>query len=203
MAQILDTRSGTTDGGSGTSPVRAGYKGYEAPVYDVERQIGDVELRLYQSCLLAEITVRGSRDSTMRKGFKALAAYLQQEGAPEMTVPVIHQPARIGNAAPVEHAGRDELWTTSFVMPRGRDRASLPEPEDENIHFRDVPAERLAVLTFSGRNHARRVNRKIGVLERTLAGPGLKVSGPARAMLYDDPFTLPWQRLNEVALPLR
>ncbi|SLN20196.1 SOUL heme-binding protein [Roseivivax jejudonensis] len=180
--------------------VAGGYRGYEAPDYTVEARAGDVEIRRYAPHLVAEVTLAGPRDGALRQGFRILAGYIFGKNASEekiaMTVPVTRQPA-VAAAVP-----DGDAWTVSFVVPRGRSQSDLPEPHREGIRLTERPAERLAVLAFSGLATEARIARQARRLDAGIAALGETPSGALRAMWYDDPFTLPWRRRNEIARPL-
>ncbi|NDK36130.1 hypothetical protein GXP64_14770 [Rhodovulum sulfidophilum] len=68
--------------------------------------------------------------------------------------------------------------------------------------MRRLPPETLLVARFSGRATAERLNAAGRELVAEARAQGLRLSGPARLMFYDAPFTMPWNRRNEVAYPV-
>lgn len=203
MATLLQQVAGLVLGLGLTGPASAetaGYRGYEMPAYTVERQIGALELRAYDSHLLASVTVQGDRNQALGKGFRLLAGYIfgKNSGSEKvaMTVPVTQTPDLPAAAA----SGTGDRWSVTFAMPTGWTAQTLPQPENPGIRFDQIPPERLVVLAFSGMATAARVDAKGAELRRLAQAAGLSVTGPVRALFYDDPFTLPWRRRNEVAL---
>jgi DNA gyrase inhibitor GyrI len=181
-----------------------GWRGYEVPHYAVERRDGAVEVRRTDPHLVAEVTLEGGRDATLRKGFRTLAGYIfgkNDAGAKvAMTAPVTHGPgSRIVTTPPAGRSHENDLWTVRFAMPSGYTAETLPRPLDDAIRIVEAPAERVAVLRFSGWGGWR---AKEAELRRWLAAEGLQPTGPVRHLHYDDPFTLPWRRRNEVVIPL-
>ena len=84
----------------------------------------------------------------------------------------------------------------------GYTRETLPEPEDPRVRIVEVPAETLAVLGFTGSTGDATVAAKEERLGALLAVSTWRATGPAVALFYDPPWTLPFRRRNEVALPV-
>ncbi len=195
-------------GAAMAAPEPRSWRGYEVPAYSVERRDGDVEIRQTTPHLVAEVTLKGSRDATLRRGFRTLAGFIfggnETDAKVAMTAPVTQSAGvRIDMTAPVTQQGGGDLWTVRFAMPSGYTAATLPKPENEAIRIVEVPGERVAALRFSGWGSFGRWGQQEAELRRWLAAEGLEPAGPARHLYYDDPFTLPWKRRNEVVLPLR
>ena len=166
------------------------YNGYETPDWTVERSDGDFEIREYAPYLAAEVTYPGAPDSALRRGFRTLAGYIfgKNDGG-----------AKVSMTAPVTRAPTENGWTVRFMMPKDRDRGTLPAPGDPDVDIVTVEPGRRAVLAFSGWATESRLARKARELDQRAAASGLRLSGPVTAAWYDDPFTLPWRRLNEVS----
>src|SRR5512137_2997530 len=131
----------------------------EKPKYTVVQQVGGLEVRQYAPYLVAETEVTGSREEAGNAGFRRLAGYIfggnRGERKIAMTAPVAQQEgARIAMTAPVSQQETPDrgpsTWVIQFMMPSGYTRATLPEPLDPAIRFRDVPARRLVALRYSG-----------------------------------------------------
>lgn len=183
------------------------YKGYETPDYRVDRSFGAVEIRTYPAHLVAEVTVTGDRSTAANRGFRILAGYIfgGNTGSTKiaMTTPVREIPEKIAMTTPVTQTGSADTWTITFGMPASFTRDSLPTPKDDRIRFREVPAERLAAIRFSGWPAQGSLNRHANTLRDLLAEIGEHPTGAPFYMFYDSPFTLPWNRRNEVALRLK
>ena len=194
----------------GTGATAQSYNGYEAAPYTVERVIGGSELRAYRPHILAEVRVAGPRGAALNRGFQILAGYIfgdnRSRDTVAMTVPVGQAASeKIAMTVPVgqtpDVAG-DQVWTISFMMPARWSLETLPVPNTDSIRFREAPGRREAVHVFSGRATERALAEAEAQLRRDIAAAGLRVVGPVSHYYYDDPFTLPWARRNEVALPL-
>lgn len=172
--------------------VQAGmYNGYETPSYRILRAGDGVELREYEPHLVAEVTVRGDRDRAVNRGFRELAGYIFGGNA---------SGTKVAMTSPVtQMAAQGDAWTIRFMMPTAYDKGSLPAPNSDAIRFVEAPAERHVVLTFSGRWQDEALDRHEADLRAVAAKMGLNLTGAPIYHFYDDPFTLPWNRRNEVA----
>ena len=173
------------------------HKGLETPDHDVLETDGAIELRRCARHLAVEVVVDGSRRGAAARGFRRLARYIFGGNATgekiAMTAPVTQAPAD-------GHEGR---WHVRFVVPAAYSRYILPAPHDAAVQVVEVSPQTQAVIRFSGRWSDRRLAAKADALRRWGMARGLKLSEPPRFQFYDDPFTLPFRRRNEVAFALR
>ena len=79
---------------------------------------------------------------------------------------------------------------------------TLPEPDDSSVTVVEVPSERFAVLRFSGDRSSTAITAKSAELLTALHGSDFTTDGQPVAWFYDPPWTLPFRRRNEVAVPL-
>ena len=179
------------------------YKGYETPDWTVEARDGAFEVRDVAPYLAAEVTYPGDPDRALRRGFRTLAGYIfgKNDGGAKvaMTAPVVREPAKLAMTAPVTREADAGGWTVSFMMPKDRRRDTLPAPDDPAIRIVEVDPGRRAVLSFSGWATEGRIARQAAELDRLAAARGLRLQGPLAVAWFDDPFTLPWRRRNEVS----
>lgn len=170
------------------------HKGYETPGYTVLAQDGPMELRRYGAYLVAEISVAGRRRLALSRGFRALARYIfggnASGGRIAMTAPVTAQQERAEPSAP---------WRVRFVVPGRHARADLPAPLDPAVQIAEAGPAVHAVIRFAGAWRDRRLAAQAETLRRWAEGRGLTLDGPPIYSFYDDPFTLPFRRRNEVA----
>ena len=183
------------------------YKSNETPKYTVERSDGPFEVRAYAPRLMAEVTVAGSQSQAINAGFRILAGYIfgGNEGGAKvaMTTPVTQVPGdTIAMTTPVTQMARDGTWLVQFMMPSQFTLATLPKARDPNIRFVTVPANRQIVLRFSGMAGARVLQSKEGELRSWARGQAMKAAAGPFYYFYDAPWTLPWNRRNEVAFTL-
>ncbi|WP_285033840.1 heme-binding protein [Mycolicibacterium sp. lyk4-40-TYG-92] len=186
--------------------------GLEEPPYDAEPLAGGVQIRRYGRRIAAQTSVEGDEEHARNAGFRRLAGYIfganHQSGGIAMTAPVGQQRRtdtgrKIAMTAPVEQQGSQAGgWVIRFFMPAGSTLESLPTPDDERVELVEVPAETVAVLRFTGDRGADSIARHTDHLRDTLRDYGFAVAGDPSAWFYDPPWTLPWRRRNEIAIPV-
>ncbi|HKV19604.1 MAG TPA: heme-binding protein [Mycobacterium sp.] len=187
--------------------------GTEEPHY-IRTPVGDgVELRQYGPRIAAETTVV-SRDEELARsiGFRKLARYIfggnHREEAISMTAPVAQQAGRAGDdiamTAPVAQSrASDDRWTIRFFMPSKWTMDTLPAPDDDDVALVTVPGETVAVLRFSGDRGSAAVAAHTETLVKALHDKGIEIVGDPVAWFYDPPWTLPFLRRSEIAVPVR
>jgi hypothetical protein len=169
-----------------------------------------VELRRYGPRIAAETVVTGEEDQARNLGFRRLARYIfganHRGDEIAMTAPVAQQPAggdEIAMTAPVAQSREDNGgWRVRFFMPSKWTLETLPVPDDDEVRLVTVPGETVAVLRFSGDRGARAVAARTDELLQTLSDHGIDIIGNAAAWFYDPPWTLPFRRRNEIAMPV-
>jgi hypothetical protein len=181
------------------------YKGNETPAYTVETTDGAVEIRNYPPHIAAEVSVKGSRDGAISSGFRILAGYIFGGNASKskvaMTSPV-SQSEKIAMTSPVTQTGADLGWTVQFMMPAQYTLDTLPTPDDPRIRLVTTAPRRMAVLTFPGIATNSGLQTRTETLRGWALSKGLTLQGAPQFMFYDSPFTLPWNRRNEVAFEI-
>lgn len=175
------------------SPLSAGasmHKGYEIPDFTVTAAEGPFELRRYEPHLVAAVYVEGARSTAIRRGFRMLAGYIFGKNVAE---------TKISMTAPVAQTAQEDAWRVEFMMPKSYDLSALPAPNDDRIRFRQTDAETQAVIRFSGRWTEKNLAKKTAELRAWADARGLTLADAPNYYFYDDPFTWPGQRRNEVA----
>ena len=185
--------------------------GTEEPHY-ISTPIDDgVELRRYGPRIAAETTVAADEDRARNIGFRRLANYIfggnHRDEAISMTAPVAQQSDRRGDeiamTAPVgQSRTSDDRWTIRFFMPSKWTMDTLPTPDDDNVALVTVPGETVAVLRFSGDRGTAAVAAHTAELVGVLRDKGIDTAGEPVAWFYDPPWTLPFRRRNEIAVPV-
>lgn len=157
----------------------------DEPAYEVERRIGDLEIRAYEPHVVARAhTMVPDFDEARGQLFRRLASYISQH--------------ELAMTAPVEMSSEGQGFTMAFVMPPGRSLISLPRPDDSHVRLAEVPARRLAVLTYRGRYRSDEVEDRERELLRLVADAGLSAKGRPMFAGFDPPSTLPFVRRNEI-----
>ena len=165
----------------------------EEPKFKILVDEGELEIRSYDEYLVAETAVEGSFDTASRKGFRRVAGYIFGENKNS-----IGQSEKIQMTAPVTVKPDNEGWVLHFVMPSNYDMSQLPVPNNSSILLKKIEAHLAAVVTFSGFTTDAKIQDKTEELKVWLEKKEFKIAGPQQIARYNDPFTLPWLRRNEI-----
>ena len=172
----------------------------EQPSYSVERSDGPFEVRAYPPTIVAQITMRGGRREAIGAGFRLVAGYIFGDNATHqkvaMTAPVLQQ--RVSGEAVDPAEGTS--WTVRFVMPRTWSMTTLPKPADARVTVVAHPAERYAVVRYSGLARGGAIAEKTRALTGYMAEQKLRPAGEPVFAFYDPPWTLPFLRRNEIMI---
>lgn len=193
----------------------------EEPAYKVidvaamgAAKVAEVEIREYPAYLVAETRVTASFAEAGNLAFRPLFNYIsgsnRRQEKIEMTAPVsqtassgtgekIEMTAPVTQAkTPASAAGGNSAYVIGFVMPARYTMATIPQPADERVSIREVPARTMAVLRFSGTWGQERYAQHEKTLMENLSQAGWRTRGTIEFARYDPPF-MPWfLRRNEV-----
>ena len=168
--------------------------GTEEPPFTVERRVGGVEIRRYDSRIAAETTIDADEEKARNEGFRRLAGYIFGGNTTK---------TKIAMTAPVAaQRGAGGEWVIRFFMPSEHSMDTLPMPKDDRVRLVRVPAERVAVLKFSGTASLEAIATRTDELLNTLRDNNIKTKGTPFSWFYDPPWTLPFRRRNEVVVSL-
>jgi hypothetical protein len=180
----------------------------EEPAFKTVLKDGNFEVRDYPSLVVAEVTVSGGQKEAASKGFRLLAGYIfggnKRRQSIAMTAPVAQEPSseKIAMTAPVTQIANAGTWIVRFTMPSAYTLETLPAPNDPKVQLRRLPAERVAVLRFSGLAMKADVDAKTDELVAATKAHHLRTIGPVSLAQYNPPWT-PWfMRRNEVMIPV-
>ena len=170
----------------------------EEPKFKILVDEGEFEIRSYDEYLVAETAVEGSFDTASRKGFRRVAGYIFGENKNS-----IGQSEKIQMTAPVTVKPDNEGWVLHFVMPSNYDMSQLPMPNNNSILLKKIEAHLAAVIIFSGFTTDAKIQDKTEELKVWLEKKDFKIAGPQQIARYNDPFTLPWLRRNEIIFKVK
>lgn len=185
----------------------------EQPSYELLSEKDGIEVRQYDSYIVAETTVEAGYREGLNSGFMVVADYIFGNNTKQtdiaMTAPVISEenPAvseEIAMTTPVfsEEEG-EKKRTIGFVMPSKYTAETLPMPNNDAVTIREVPAQKVAVLKFSGWATETKVERYRASFLEKLQEQGFEVSGKPRLAQYNPPWTPPFMRRNEFMIDLQ
>jgi hypothetical protein len=180
----------------------------EQPKFQVLKKDGDFELRQYVSFCIAETEVQSSFKDAGNIAFWRLFHYIQgqNQGSKKiaMTAPVGQEAAgqgeKIAMTAPVSQAPSATGYRVSFTLPSIYTVDTAPKPNDATVTLRQIPARKMAVLSYSGGWAESRYEGKKKALVQWLATQGLKPLGEPILARYNSPYTLWFLRHNEVQI---
>lgn len=168
------------------------------PPYALIKSEPPFELRDYGAMTVAETTLEGDFDIAGSLGFRRVAGYIfgkNQNAKGESE--------KIAMTAPVTMEAQHQQWRLHFVMPQGLTLDHLPKPSDSSVQLREVPPQRMAAVRFSGLTTGASIQRHTQMLKDWLNQQQLVFEDKPQVARYNDPFTLPWNRRNEILLPLK
>ena len=203
----------------------------EEPVFELAKQEGAFEVRIYPALVAAQVSVNGTRSEAVNAGFRLLADYIfgnnQGKQKITMTAPVMQAPGPtpdqtqspsagkgtnigtgsvqsevIAMTAPVMQTQTDGAWTVQFVMPKTYTLQTLPTPNNAQVRLVQLPPTRFAVLRFSGLAGEADIAEKTTALNTFIDKHQLRRAGAPTLARYNPPWT-PWfMRRNEIMIPL-
>jgi len=184
----------------------------EEPKYKVLKNYDDIEIREYNSYLVAETTVSSDFEDAGDQAFSRLFNYIDGENISqksiEMTAPVEQEKMdskgqEIEMTAPVsQETMSNGTYRIAFVMPSNFTLETLPKPKDDGIKIRKVPARKVAVIRYSGTWSEENYDEHKKELYSFLSEKSYKIVGNPLWARYDPPF-MPWLfRRNEIMVEI-
>lgn len=171
----------------------------EEPAYTVLLKEDRLELRAYAAFTVAEVQVQGSFDEASRSGFRLIADYIFGNN---QSTRQADRSEKIAMTAPVTvEAG--ETWRVHFVMPSTYRLNTLPKPNNPSVKLREVQEGLYASIRFSGFTTESAIQERTQQLQQWIQSKAWKVSGNPQVARYNDPFTLPFNRRNEILIPVQ
>lgn len=159
----------------------------EEPAFEVVAEHGKIEVRRYPATIQAITPMPESNGSD--NGFRRLAGFIFGGNSTGESIAM---------TAPVQRNLTGEVKRMTFYMPSTYDMQSLPTPQDPNVTLREVPAQTVAVVRFSGRATEKRVSQERDALEQGLREEGIAWQGDWLLNQYNPPWTPPFMRRNEI-----
>lgn len=171
------------------------YKGYELPTYKVDKIVDEFEFRTYQPSIVAESQGSGARQQAAKNGFMTLARYIFGKNKEEK---------KVSMTSPVVQIQDDEKnWRVQFTMPKQYEIKDLPTPNDDKIKFKTLPSRKFIAVKFSGLWKDETINLAQEKITKFAKDQNLQIVASPVIAYYDDPFTFPWNRRNEVLLEIK
>ena len=205
MRLVLVLIAGTLLTGCSLFGIRSGY---EQASYTVADKLNDrVEIREYAPRLAAETRLAAGNEDSRDDAFRVLFDYItganQGQAEVAMTAPVeLGAPEQVAMTVPVETGTSEEGEVMRFFLPASYTLSTAPKPTDPRVKIVEVPQATVAVLRFSGLWNEQTFEAREAELLELLDGSAWRAAGSPSTLFYDPPWTLPFLRRNEVAVPL-
>jgi hypothetical protein len=180
--------------------------------YTLRQTLDGIEIRDYPETVLVETTAP-SANSAFRRLFQYISGENERQIEVEMTAPVRTQgeqiamttPVRtssekIAMTVPVRMTGDSGETTMGFYLPSEYTGDTAPKPTNPEVSLTVEPPRTLAVRPFSWYATPGRTERYERELMKTLVTNDIKAVDEPVLLQYNDPWTPPFMRTNEVAV---
>ncbi|NVK63031.1 MAG: heme-binding protein [Flavobacteriales bacterium] len=168
-------------------------KSIESYPYKVVEQYDKFEIRDYEASLFTTVKLPyNDYKSASSRGFSMLAGYIFGGN---------DQKEKIAMTSPVAMSIEDSM-TMMFMVPKKYKREDLPTPNQSGIEIIDVPAKRVAAITFGGWANTKKIEQYKNELIALLEANGLEYTSRFFFLGYNPPYDL-INRKNEVIIELK
>jgi hypothetical protein len=148
----------------------------------------NVEIRAYPEEIWAT-TVAEDQNSAFSPLFRYISGDNDKGEKIEMTAPVVSMNTEKGQFM-------------AFIMPGRFDINNIPKPLSSRVKIEVVEPRKLATIRFSGYVTQENYKKNLEQLNKTLESRKISTIGEPILMQYNDPFTPPFSRRNEIAVPV-
>jgi hypothetical protein len=187
-----------------------GHSGVDIASYKVLEKDGSVEIRRYDSMVLATTDMPGGMDKGDNQAFQKLFDYISGANISAdkiaMTAPVFMQETQDGQkiamTAPVFMNENSIRETMSFVLPANFSFESAPKPTDPNVRIGKIENLTVAAIQFSGFLNSSNIQSHKDMLENWIKSSAYTQIAPYQVAGYNPPWTIPLLRRNEVLIPV-
>lgn len=158
----------------------------EARYQVLETLENGVEIRAYPEEIWAT-TVAENQNDAFSPLFRYISGDNERGEKIEMTAPVVTMNTETGQFM-------------AFIMPERFDIQSIPKPSSSIVKIQLIEPRKLATIRFSGYMTEGNYGKNLELLSKTLEVRGISTEGEPLLMQYNDPWTPPFSRRNEIAL---
>ena len=172
--------------------------------YERLQRLDGIELRRYPELTLVETTAP-TQTTAFRRLFRYISGANASSESISMTAPVeTAGGTTIPMTAPVrsDPDRDDDAVRMAFYLPPEYGPETAPEPTDSTVELVTEPSKTVAVDRFSWYAPAWRVSKHERALRSTLEDEGIEPRGEPSLLRYNDPWTPPFMRRNEVAVEI-
>ena len=160
--------------------------------YQVIKTYDNFEIRKYEPAIFSSVNMRSKTyEESSGKGFRVLAGYIfggnTSNESIAMTSPVTME---LG-----------ETMIMKFMVPKGYDMNSLPEPNDKSIAFEQQDEKIIAAIRFDGWANNEKIAEFTELLKQALAKENLQHKNQFSYLGYNPPYEV-INRRNEIVVEL-
>ncbi len=161
--------------------------------YKVLKAYPQFEVRQYEAALFTSVDLKAKNyKSNSGGGFRVLANYIFGGNA---------NGEQIAMTSPVVMNMDTSSQKMSFMVPKGYQLDSMPQPDDTNIYFEKKEGCKMAAVRFGGWANDKKIEKNKQKLIQMLAKHQLKHKGNFSYMGYNPPYEI-LNRRNEVVVEL-
>lgn len=193
------------------------YKGTETLKYTVVTTLADdIEIRSYAAAVKVVAQANGENNAFGQlfryiSGANSVNTSIAMTAPVEtasvkvaMTTPVEMTMANLGNSDSSDVSDKKQIpMQMSFFLPSMYDYQTAPKPTSPDLSLVAVPARMVAVIRFSGLRSESKLAQKTQRLKEALAQTPYKIISEPVMMGYDAPWTLWFNRRNEVMFEVK
>tara|TARA_B100002051_G_scaffold81683_1_gene77988 strand:+ start:1692 stop:2279 length:588 start_codon:yes stop_codon:yes gene_type:complete len=167
---------------------------YKEPSFDILKKSKNIEVRIYKENIIAKTSVPLSDERIDNSMFRTLASYIFGENEKGQRIPM---------TAPVTTIKNEETYDMIFYMLNVENIEELPNPTNPNIEFEKLNLGKCASISFSWLTNDFRVKYYKKQLKKYIEDNGYTPISPFMLNRYDSPWTLPWNRRNEILVKIK
>lgn len=161
--------------------------------FKVEKKYPEFEIRNYEASLFTSVKLNSSDyKQASSQGFRILAGYIF--GGNERN-------EKIAMTSPVSMSLEDSM-TVMFMVPKKFNKNNLPAPNQDEIEFKEMPARRVASITFGGWSSDEKIAEYRSKLTKALEKEGIEHNGKFFFLGYNPPYEV-FGRKNEIMVELK
>lgn len=187
-----------------------GNSGVDIAPYNVLEKDGSIEIRRYDTMVLATADMPGGMDKGDNQAFQKLFDYISGANVDAdkiaMTAPVFMEEKPEGHkikmTAPVFMNENENRETMSFVLPSNFTFETTPKPTDPDVRLEKVDDFTVAAIEFTGFLSESNIETHRQTLENWIKASNYTQTAPYQIAGYDPPWTIPFLRHNEVLIPV-
>ena len=160
--------------------------------YKVVKEYEEFEVRSYEATLFTSIKLSSDKyEESSSRGFRILAGYIF--GGNERN-------EKISMTSPVTMSLEDSM-TIMFMVPKKLKKEELPRPNQPEIEFKQVPAKKMAAISFGGWANNEKIEKYKKQLIEYLNAKDINYADRFYFFGYNSPYEV-FNRKNEVLVEL-